>query len=218
LGLPEFRKLSHCIAPDNDNMIFRHIHHTAVDNRAVAFHHRLNHERLTMDRITITIEPDLLAGLDAFVADKGYAGRSEALRDMLRERLQSESTGRDGDGQCIAALTYVYDHHKRQLSNRLTDLHHDHHDLTIATLHVHLDHDSCLEVAILRGDIEQVRKLAGGVICQSGVRYGHTHVVPVSIAMQSHHHHDEQSTVHTHSHDGAQAHEHIRTLVWNTKP
>ena len=140
-----------------------------------------------MDRITITIEPELLAGLDAFLQVKGYAGHSEALRDQLRERLRVESTVQDGDGRCLAALTYVYEHHKRQLSNRSTDLHHDRHDLTIATLHVHLDQDSCLEVAVLRGEVGQVRTLSEGVISQSGVRYGHTHF------------------------------EHIRTLAWRQK-
>lgn len=163
-----------------------------------------------MERITITIEAELLAGLDAYVETKGYAGRSEALRDVLRERLQSDATGQDGDGHCIAALTYVYDHHKRQLSNRLTDFHHDHHDLTIATLHVHLDHDSCLEVAILRGPVQKVRQHSEGVVSQSGVRYGQVHFVPVAIAMHTHRHDD------SHSH-GGDAHEHIRTLVWKPK-
>jgi CopG family nickel-responsive transcriptional regulator len=171
-----------------------------------------------VDRITITIEPELLEGLDAFVSAKGYAGRSEALRDLLRERLKVESTEQGGDGQCLAALTYVYDHHKRQLSNRLTDMHHDHHDLTIATMHVHLDHDSCLEVAVLRGSVDQVRSLSESVISQSGVRYGHTHFVPANIAVQSHDHHAEAGGGHSHSHGDGQAHEHIRTLVWTQKP
>ena len=187
-----------------------------LDSPAPGLHHHAKPEGAAVDRITITIEPELLAGLDAFVGAKGYAGRSEALRDLLRERLQTEATAEDGGGQCIAALTYVYDHHKRQLANRLTDLHHDHHDLTIATMHVHLDHESCLEVAVLRGDVEQVRRLSEGVISQSGVRYGHTHVVPVRIAVQSHHHHGDAETGHSHG-PGTHAHEHIRTLVWNPK-
>ena len=170
-----------------------------------------------MDRMTITIEPELLAGLDAYVVSKGSAGRSEAMRDLLRERLQAESTEKGADGQCLAALSYVYDHHKRQLSNRLTDIHHDHHDLTIASMHVHLDHDSCLEVAILRGGVDQVRRLSEAVISQSGVRYGYTHFVPVTIAVQSHHHPDAaQGDHHAHAQDGR--HEHIRTLIWSPKP
>lgn len=185
-------------------------HRTAVQDSA-------KREGMPLDRITITIEPELLAGLDAFVEAKGYAGRSEALRDLLRERLKAESTGRGGDGQCLAALTYVYDHHKRQLSNRLTDLHHDHHDLTIATMHVHLDHESCLEVAVLRGAVEQVRKLSESVISQHGVRYGHTHFVPANIAVQAHHHHGEPAGDHGHSRGEGHAHEHIRTLVGTQK-
>ena len=101
-------------------------------------------------------------------------------------------------------------------ANRIALLAEDRIDLTIATMHVHLDHESCLEVAVLRGDVEQVRRLSEGVISQSGVRYGHTHVVPVKIAVQSHHHDGEAGTGHSHG-PGTHAHEHIRTLVWNPK-
>lgn len=171
-------------------------------------------EDIPLDRITITIEPELLAALDGFVQSKGYAGRSEALRDVLRERLQSEINQQGGEGQCLAALTYVYDHHKRQLANRLTDLHHDHHDLTIATMHVHLNHESCLEIAVLRGEVGQVRRLSESITSQSGVRFGNTNFVPVNITVQSHRHHGTDEHGHHEAHDSGRAHEHIRTLVW----
>jgi len=104
-----------------------------------------------MQRITITIEDDLLAEIDTAAKARGYQNRSEIIRDLARAGLQQSAEDTAPSGQCVAALVYVYDHAARDLSKRLVQTFHGHHDLSLATLHVHLDHDSCLEVSVLRG-------------------------------------------------------------------
>lgn len=163
-----------------------------------------------MERVSITIDSDLLERLEKYMAGRGYASRSEALRDMVRGALMAVEA--PAEGACLAALTYVYDHHKRQLSNKLTEAHHDHHGLSIATMHVHLDHDSCLEVSILRGPVKEVKALADRVVTQSGVRHGHVHMVPAEISLEAHSHphgHDHpHSHAHPHSHGSNPRHSH----------
>ena len=107
-----------------------------------------------MQRITITIEDDLLAEIDAAARERGYQNRSEVIRDLARAGLQ-QSAEAAPSGQCVAALVYVYDHAARDLSKRLVQNFHGHHDLSLATLHVHLDDDSCMEVTALKGSIRR---------------------------------------------------------------
>jgi CopG family nickel-responsive transcriptional regulator len=121
-----------------------------------------------MQRITITLDDALLGEIDAL----GYQNRSEAIRDLARAGLRQAAAEKAPDGPCVAALAYVYDHAKRDLSQRLTDNFHDHHHLSVATLHVHLDHDSCMEVTVLRGDAAKLRDFAESVIAERGVRHG----------------------------------------------
>ena len=109
-----------------------------------------------MQRVTVTLDDDLIGELDTFEAERGNANRSEALRDLARAGLQ-QFKQEGGAGACVAALVYTYDHEVRALASRLASTQHDHHDLSVATLHVHLDHQSCLEVAVLRGATGDVR-------------------------------------------------------------
>jgi len=88
----------------------------------------------------------------------------------------------------VAALVYVYDHHDRELPKRLTRSSHEHHDLSVATMHVHLDHDSCMEVAVLRGAMQDVRHFARHVISERGVRHGRLVTVPVEFETRKHAH------------------------------
>ncbi len=108
-----------------------------------------------MQRITITIEDDLLAEIDAAAKDRGYQNRSEIIRDLTRAGLQQSAQEAAPSGQCVAALVYVYDHAARDLSKRLVQNFHGHHDLSLATLHVHLDDDSCMEVTALKGAVKR---------------------------------------------------------------
>src|ERR1700749_759472 len=104
-----------------------------------------------MQRLTITIDDDLVAEGDDFIEKGGYANRSEAFRDLLRSGLEHTGGHALPNRQCIAPESYVYDHAARELPKRLTNDYHEHHDPAQATLHVHIDHDSCLEVTVLKG-------------------------------------------------------------------
>jgi CopG family nickel-responsive transcriptional regulator len=145
-----------------------------------------------MKRLTLSVDDELVAALDRHMRKRRYASRSEALRDILREaanrdRLEAETAGKD-DGFCIATLAYVYDHATRDLGRRLTRTQHHHHDLQVATLHVHLDHESCLEVSVLRGPVRTVRALADDTVSQRGVRHGQLHIVPADHGRKRHSH------------------------------
>lgn len=144
-----------------------------------------------MQRITITVDDDLLATLDALSARRGYHNRSEALRDILRNTLAMEAES-EGQQQGYGVLSYVYEHEKRDLASRLVQTQHSHHDLSVATLHVHINHNDCLEIAVLKGNMGEVRQFADDVIAQRGVRNGHLQCLPGTEepdAGHAHHHH-----------------------------
>lgn len=146
-----------------------------------------------MQRVTITLDDDLIAGFEDFLVRHGYTNRSEGVRDLIRARLEAERLDRDPDGECVANLSYVYNHHERELASRLTRSHHDHHDLAVSTMHVHLDHDHCLETVILRGPAARVRGFADAVIAQAGVHHGRLSILPVrtDVAAAGHRHDHE---------------------------
>src|ERR1700716_719073 len=131
-----------------------------------------------MQRITITIEDDLLAEIDAAAKDRGYKTRPEIMRDLARAGLQQGAQDAMPSGQCVAALVYVYDHAARDLSKRLVQNFHGHHDLSLATLHVHLDDDNCMEVTALRGSGAEVQHFAAHIIAERGVKYGRVVMIP----------------------------------------
>ena len=153
-----------------------------------------------MQRTTITLDDDLMTRLDDFMADRRYANRSEAIRDLVRAGLERSSVATDPSAQCLAAAIYVYDHEARELASRLTHAAHDHHDLAISTLHVHLDHDSCMEVTVLRGEVGEVRHFADHVIAERGVRHGQLVLVPVDESTEAHAHHRARVGPHRHLH------------------
>src|SRR5947209_5377416 len=110
-----------------------------------------------MQRVTITLDDELMLELDRIIAARGYQNRSEAIRDLARAGIRQAAEALDKERDCVAALVYVYDHNARQLSKRLADTFHDHHELSLASMHAHLDHDSCMEVTILRGKADKVQ-------------------------------------------------------------
>jgi CopG family nickel-responsive transcriptional regulator len=132
-----------------------------------------------MQRLTITVDDDLVADIDKFISEHGYANRSEAIRDLVRSGFQQLNAKNPGNRDCIATLSYVYDHAARELPKRLTKDFHDHHDLAQATLHVHIDHDSCLEVTVLKGRGAEVKAFADHVIAERGVRHGNIVMMPI---------------------------------------
>lgn len=134
-----------------------------------------------MERFTISLDDKLAHEFDAWIAQRGYANRSEAVRDLLRAELEQSRQHRDEAKHCIACLSYVFNHHERELSERLTSLHHDHHDLSVSTMHAHLDHDHCLETVILRGATPMVREFADKVCAERGVHHGKLNLISVEL-------------------------------------
>jgi CopG family nickel-responsive transcriptional regulator len=149
-----------------------------------------------MERFTISLDEHLAEAFDQWIGQRGYANRSEAVRDLLRAELE-RSRQRSPQGlHCVACLSYVYNHHERELGERLTDMHHAHHDLGLSTTHVHLDHEHCLETVLLRGPSVAVRAFADQVCAERGVHHGHLNLISV----ESHHHHahDDEAGAHVH--------------------
>jgi CopG family transcriptional regulator, nickel-responsive regulator len=148
-----------------------------------------------VQRLTITVDDDFDAELDRFMEARGYDNRSEALRDLARTGLQQAAVETGGSGPCIAALIYIYNHEMRDLPKRLTRDFHDRHDLAQATLHMHLDHESCMEVTVLKGKGTDVQEFANHIISERGVRHGHVVYLPGD----AHHHaYDSHAKVHRH--------------------
>ncbi len=141
-----------------------------------------------MERFTISMDDQLFEQFDAVSQAHGYDNRSEAIRDLIRDYLENARLQKDNKGFCIATLTYIYNHHERDLASQVTSAHHHHHDLTLSSMHVHMDHDNCLEVVILRGTIEDVRIFANRVIATNGVRHGKLHIVPIELSQEQHAH------------------------------
>jgi len=152
-----------------------------------------------MQRITVTIDDELVEALDRVIATRGYQNRSEAIRDLARAGMAELEEPSLGEHEGVAALVYVYDHEGRELAKRLTRSFHEHHDLSLATMHVHLDHESCLEIAVLRGAMGDIRHFAEHVISERGVRHGRLVAVPVEVEAESHAHGGRgRSHLHTH--------------------
>jgi CopG family nickel-responsive transcriptional regulator len=122
-------------------------------------------------RFGVAIPADLLEQFERLIAQKGYRNRSEAIRDLIRDQLVAEAIEHD-HGEMIGTVTVVYNHHIRQLATRLTAFQHEHYGEVIATLHVHLDADNCLEVLVVRGTSEAIRHIADQLIGTKGVAHG----------------------------------------------
>ena len=142
----------------------------------------------TVQRITIVLDDELLAEVDRLIQRRGYQNRSEAIRDLARNGIRQAAEEADVRGDCIAALVYAYDFGERDLTKRLAKTVHDHHDLSVASLQVHLDHDSRMEVLVLRGDRDEVGHLAEHIIAERGVRHGRLVAMPVEMKDEKHSH------------------------------
>ncbi len=121
-------------------------------------------------RFGISIESDLADRFDHHILAEGYSNRSEALRDLMREHLVADQWNLDGT-VTVASLSLVYNHHQRDLGDTLTDIQHDHHEIIISSLHVHIDHDNCLEVIILKGPNTEIKSLSDRLMATRGVKH-----------------------------------------------
>jgi len=124
-----------------------------------------------LSRIGVAIDGALLEKFDKLISRRGYTNRSEAFRDLIRDELV-EKTWESPRAQVVGTITMVYDHHVRQLNEKLIAIQHDFHHSILSTLHVHLDHDNCLEVLVVRGQSAAVRRVADALIGTKGVKHG----------------------------------------------
>ena len=134
-----------------------------------------------MHRITISLEDELAQQFDELMHERGYRNRSEAMRDLVRGFLDQERIRTESSRYCIASLSYVYNHHERDLARRLTSIQHAHHDLNLTTMHIHLDHDNCLETVVLRGKTADVKHFAEAIMAERGVRHGKVNLIAIDM-------------------------------------
>jgi len=153
-----------------------------------------------MQRFTISLDDALAEQFDALIAGRGYDNRSEAVRDLIRERIGAQALSAEHAPWCVANVSYVYDHHDRTVTERVMALQHDHHDMVVSSLHTHLDHHHCLETVVLRGAGESVREFAARLMALRGVRHGQMHLVPLAEAPGSHRHGKKGEPAHRHFH------------------
>jgi CopG family transcriptional regulator, nickel-responsive regulator len=124
-------------------------------------------------RFGVSIGEGLLEQFDSLIDRKGYTNRSEAIRDLIRDRLVDvEMQDRTDTRRAVGTITLVYDHHTREIGDRLTDIAHDNHELILSSMHAHLTHSSCLEVIIVRGCGKEIRALADLILSIKGVTHG----------------------------------------------
>lgn len=121
-------------------------------------------------RFGVSVDEELLKKFDKLTVQRGYANRSEALRDLMRDALVQQQW--QEDEEVVGVITLLYDHHARNLEAQLTDIQHDHHEQILSTMHIHLDHDNCLEIVAVRGTGRQIEALATRLIGMKGVRHG----------------------------------------------
>ena len=125
-----------------------------------------------LSRIGVALDSDLLKQFDQWMGKNGYSNRSEAFRDLIRDRLVGERTAAPA-AVVVGTVTLIYDHDSHGVSEKLTQLQHEHHELVVSTCHAHLDHDSCLEVLIVHGKSAAVESFASKLIALKGVQHGH---------------------------------------------
>lgn len=126
-----------------------------------------------LSRFGISIENELLHSYDRLITEQGYVNRSEALRDLMRDALiKSRLEHASETDEVIGSLTFVYDHHASELSDKMNDLQHECYNLIVSVLHVHISHDDCMEVIVLRGEIKKVRSVAESLLSLKGVKHG----------------------------------------------
>ncbi len=129
-----------------------------------------------MQRIGVSLEASLLEKFDEVIALQGYTNRSEAVRDLVREKLTAEQLN-NPDAEAVAGVFVVYDHHHSDVSQKLTKLQHNELLKTISSMHVHLGHHDCLEVILLKGKIKEIKKLAENIVSLKGVKLGKVNFV-----------------------------------------
>lgn len=165
-------------------------------------------------RITISIDDSQAEAFDALIARRGYRNRSEAFRDLIRGfEAQDALENPDPNAQCVAVASYVYNHHVRQLSTRLTDLQHEHAGLVISQMHAHIANEDCMEAVFLSGTLAEVRAFADALVAEPGIRHGRVNIIPVVPEDAAPEHSGSEAEAemrdgHDHGHDHGHGHSH----------
>ena len=149
-----------------------------------------------LSRIGIALDSELLKRFDRSIARRGYTNRTEAFRDLIRDRLVTEQTAAP-DAIVVGTVTLIYDHHASGITEKLTEVQHEHHELVVSTSHAHLDHDSCLEVLIVHGKSAKVEQFADLLIGLKGVQHGRLVMTVPAHAIEHTHEHGHK---HSHKH------------------
>jgi CopG family nickel-responsive transcriptional regulator len=133
-----------------------------------------------LERTAISLEKELLDKFDSLIKQRGYANRSEAIRDLIREQLVQDEWSRQDKGgdERVAVVSLVYDHDSSSLAQKLTHIQHEHHQTVVSSLHVHMDAHNCLEVLVLRGRAREIIAMGESLVSTKGVKYGK--VVPAT--------------------------------------
>lgn len=121
-------------------------------------------------RFAVSLDRDLLENFDKGIEKRGYQTRSEAIRDLIRDKLVTQDW--DDKEKTIGTITLVFNHHAYSLSDELTTKQHEHHSLVVSSMHVHLDYDNCLEIIAVKGSGKEIRELADALISIKGVKHG----------------------------------------------
>ena len=137
-----------------------------------------------LSRIGIALDSDLLKRFDRSIEKSGYTNRSEAFRDLIRDRLVRERTS-DPGAVVVGTITLIYDHHAHGIGEKLTEAQHENHDLVVSTMHAHLDHDSCLEALMVHGTAARVTEFADRLIGLKGVQHGRLVMTVPAQALQA---------------------------------
>ncbi|ACX72810.1 MAG: nickel-responsive transcriptional regulator NikR [Methanococci archaeon] len=123
-----------------------------------------------MDRISISLPSKLLKEFDEIIAERGYASRSEAIRDAIRDYIIKHKWIHSLEGERAGSISVIYNHHASDVMEKITEIQHNYTDIIVATLHLHLDHDHCLETILVRGDAKRIRELTDKLTAQKGVK------------------------------------------------
>ena len=130
----------------------------------------------TAERVGVSLERELLAVFDKLIAEDGYTNRSEAVRDLIRERLSRKQLS-NPSAHAVAGVFLIYDHHETKLPQKLVDIQHNHLLEVIASTHVHLDHNNCLEVIILKGKVKEIENLGSNIASLKGVKLSRINIM-----------------------------------------
>lgn len=146
-------------------------------------------------RYGVSMEAELAQRFDDLIRRRNYTNRSEAIRDLVRQELTRQAW-QEQTGELVGTVTLLYDHDVREIESRMVDMQHEHHDMVVSTMHVHLTHKHCLEVIVVRGTAVEIRTLADRLISSRGVLHGELVATTTGevFSRDRHHHHHHKHT------------------------